>query len=123
MEVVGAAPAAASHERPEDAPVRWIFSTSGTTSDPKGAQHTDQTVMAAAVSNALAVDLHQEDVNPMLFPFTLVGGPIGRCSSLMMGCVLLLVEAFDPATTIDFMVCEAAGSAPVTSGCSTMTGS
>ena len=30
--------------RPTDDPVRWIFYTSGTTADPKGAQHTDATV-------------------------------------------------------------------------------
>lgn len=93
-------------ERPEDAPVRWIFYTSGTTADPKGAQHTDQTVMAAAVSNARAVDLNENDVNPMVFPFTHIGGPIGLCSTLMVGAVLLVIEAFDPNTTIDFMVRE-----------------
>ena len=27
-----------------DLPVRWLFYTSGTTADPKGAQHTDRTV-------------------------------------------------------------------------------
>src|SRR5207245_5518710 len=32
---------------PADLPVRWLFYTSGTTADPKGAQHTDRTVMAA----------------------------------------------------------------------------
>ena len=31
-----------------DPPVRWLFYTSGTTADPKGAQHTDLTVAAAA---------------------------------------------------------------------------
>jgi len=92
--------------RPEDAPVRWIFYTSGTTADPKGAQHTDATVMAAAVSNARAVDLNEDDVNPMVFPFTHIGGPIGLCSSLMTGARILVIEAFDPATTIDFMVRE-----------------
>ena len=34
---------------PEDEPpVRWLFSTSGTTADPKVARHTDKTIMATA---------------------------------------------------------------------------
>src|SRR6266566_6238435 len=33
---------------PGDAPVRWIFYTSGTTAEPKGARHTDHSVHAQA---------------------------------------------------------------------------
>ena len=33
----------------DGAPTRWLFYTSGTTADPKGAPHTDLTVMASAV--------------------------------------------------------------------------
>ena len=29
----------------DDAPVRWIYTSSGTTADPKGVRHTDRTVM------------------------------------------------------------------------------
>ena len=37
--------------------MRWAFYTSGTTADPKGAQHTDRTIMASAygMSKALAL--------------------------------------------------------------------
>ena len=38
------APAAAA-----DLPIRWYYYTSGTTADPKGAQHTDASIKAAAV--------------------------------------------------------------------------
>src|SRR6478735_9064149 len=34
---------------PASAPVRWIYYTSGTTADPKGARHTDPSVRAGAV--------------------------------------------------------------------------
>ena len=34
---------------PVDQPVRWIYSTSGTTSDPKGVRHTDATLIAGGI--------------------------------------------------------------------------
>ena len=39
-------------------PVRWIYSTSGTTSDPKGVQHTDATLIAggSGLADALRDD-------------------------------------------------------------------
>src|SRR5690606_8732720 len=42
-------------------PVRWLFYTSGTTADPKGAQHTDGTLMAAARGMAGVLDLADDD--------------------------------------------------------------
>src|SRR4051812_11224774 len=44
--------AAVSPPDPADDPVRWIFYTSGTTAEPKGARHTDRSVMAAAIGYA-----------------------------------------------------------------------
>ena len=40
--------APAVHDDPAADPVRWIFYTSGTTAAPKGAQHTDRSVLAGA---------------------------------------------------------------------------
>ena len=37
--------------------MRWLFYTSGTTADPKGAQHTDLTVMASALAMAECLDI------------------------------------------------------------------
>ena len=42
-------PLAAALTDPAAAPVRWIFYTSGTTADPKGARHTDPSVPPASV--------------------------------------------------------------------------
>ena len=39
-------PAAPGADSPADDPVRWIFYTSGTTAEPKGARHTDRSVLA-----------------------------------------------------------------------------
>jgi acyl-CoA synthetase (AMP-forming)/AMP-acid ligase II len=91
---------------PDDAselPVRWLFYTSGTTADPKGAQHTDRTVMAAAIGMTEALRLGADDVGALVFPFTHIGGITWLFSCLMTGCRLLVVEAFDPAATIAFL--------------------
>ena len=54
-------------------PVRWIFYTSGTTADPKGAQHTDRSVLAGAIGYAKKTHVGADDVALVAFPFTHVG--------------------------------------------------
>jgi len=86
--------------RPEDAPVRWLFYTSGTTADPKGAQHTDATIMAAARGMVACLDFGPEDRGALAFPFTHIAGPIWLCSSLMTGGANIIIEMFDPERTV-----------------------
>ncbi|MGH9013329.1 MAG: AMP-binding protein [Acidimicrobiia bacterium] len=83
-----------------DAPVRWAFYTSGTTADPKGARHTDRTIMASAFGMAKVLDLDEHDRSAMVFPFTHIGGIGWLFAALMTGCQAIIIEAFDPATTI-----------------------
>ncbi len=85
-----------------DAPVRWLFYTSGSTADPKGAQHTDATIMATAKGMAERLALTPEDRNGLVFPFTHIAGPIWLASGLMVGLRHLIVRAWDPPTTIPF---------------------
>jgi acyl-CoA synthetase (AMP-forming)/AMP-acid ligase II len=85
---------------PDDAPVRWAFYTSGTTADPKGARHTDRTIMASAYGMAQALDVKEDDRSAMVFPFTHIGGIGWLFAAMMTGCQAIIVEAFDPATTI-----------------------
>src|SRR5256714_11921214 len=59
---------------PDDAPVRWAFYTSGTTADPKGARHTDRTIMASAYGMTKALAIEPGDVSALAFPFTHIGG-------------------------------------------------
>jgi len=94
------APAAASAEA---APVRWLFYTSGTTADPKGAPHTDLTVTAAALAMAECLDIRGDDVSALVFPFTHIGGIGWLIASLLTGCTLLTTEAFDPSATPAFL--------------------
>ncbi len=86
-----------------EAPVRWLFYTSGTTADPKGAPHTDLTVMASALAMAECLDIRSDDVSALIFPFTHIGGIGWLMAALFTGCTLLTTEAFDPATTPGFL--------------------
>jgi acyl-CoA synthetase (AMP-forming)/AMP-acid ligase II len=88
---------------PEDAPVRWLFYTSGTTADPKGAQHTDHTIAATAKGMSERLALTAGDRSGVVFPFTHIAGPMWLMSALMTGCTLLIDEAFDPVRTTQFL--------------------
>ncbi|MHB1710566.1 MAG: AMP-binding protein [Acidimicrobiales bacterium] len=85
------------------APIRWLFYTSGTTADPKGAPHTDLTVMASALAMAECLDMHADDVSALVFPFTHIGGIGWLMAALMTGCTLLVTDAFDPVATPAFL--------------------
>ena len=83
--------------------VRWLFYTSGTTADPKGAQHTDATIAAAARGMAERLGLTAEDRHSLVFPFTHIGGIIWLFSALMSGTTQIVDEAFTPETTIPLL--------------------
>jgi len=84
-------------------PVRWLFYTSGTTADPKGAQHTDQTIDAAARGMADRLGLVPEDRHSLVFPFTHIGGIIWLFAGLRVGLTNIVDEAFLPDTTIPLL--------------------
>ena len=88
---------------PRRRPIRWLFYTSGTTADPKGAQHTDLTVMASALAMSECLDIRADDVSALVFPFTHIGGIGWLMAALFTGCTLLVTEAFDPAATPAFL--------------------
>jgi acyl-CoA synthetase (AMP-forming)/AMP-acid ligase II len=83
----------------DDPPVRWLFSTSGTTADPKIARHTDRTIMATARGMSERLDYQEDDDNGLAFPFTHIGGITWLFSSLLTGGGNILMEAFDPKET------------------------
>ena len=96
-------PAPAVPARASDAAVRWLFYTSGTTADPKGAQHTDVTVMASALAMSECMAITAEDRAALVFPFTHIGGIGWLMAALFTGCRLLVTEAFDPVATPAFL--------------------
>ena len=83
-----------------DAPVRWLFYTSGTTADPKGALHTDDSLMAAAIGLANVLELTFDDRVALVFPLTHIGGIGWLLSGLLAGCAQIVIPVFDPAASI-----------------------
>jgi acyl-CoA synthetase (AMP-forming)/AMP-acid ligase II len=84
-----------------DAPgaTRWIFYSSGTTADPKGARHTDLSLSAANDGLQWSLGCGPEDQAAVVFPITHVGGIVWIFNTMQTGAELLLVETFDPAAT------------------------
>jgi cyclohexanecarboxylate-CoA ligase len=93
-------PVLPAFDDPADAPLRWVFYTSGTTADPKGAKHTDRTVMASAYGMAVALEMRESDRSALAFPFTHIGGIGLLLSGLMAGFASIIIEQFNPPTTI-----------------------
>ena len=83
-----------------EAPVRWLFYTSGTTGEPKGALHTDRTLLAGAVGMCRALELRADDRVALVFPLTHVGGALWLMNGLLAGCAQIAVEIFDPETSV-----------------------
>ena len=87
---------------PQDSPVRWIFYTSGTTSDPKGARHSDETLMSTYRGMVRVLDMRDDDRHGFAFPVTHIGGVGWLMGGLMAGFAQLVVPIWDPKTTVAF---------------------
>ncbi|MEV0278429.1 AMP-binding protein [Streptomyces sp. NPDC050610] len=89
-------------EPPSDgAAVRWIYWTSGTTSDPKGVLHTDRSLIAAGACLARALCLSAEDVGSMAFPYAHVAGPDYTVMLLLRGFPAVMLEHFSMPGSLD----------------------
>jgi acyl-coenzyme A synthetase/AMP-(fatty) acid ligase len=80
--------------------MRWVYYTSGTTSEPKGAQHSDQTLMAGGRGLAAALDMSPDDLGSIAFPYSHIAGPDYVLMMLAAGFGAVLVEAFVPADAV-----------------------
>lgn len=83
--------------------VRWLFYTSGTTADPKGARHTDQTIHAVAKGMGIHMQLTPDDTNGLAFPFPHIAGPIWLFTSLQFACRNIFLQAFIPDQVIEVL--------------------
>jgi acyl-CoA synthetase (AMP-forming)/AMP-acid ligase II len=87
---------------PDD--VRWIFYTSGTTSDPKGAKHSDATIAASSWGMIEPWRLCDDDVMTLIFPYAHIGGVSLLIISLMAGNRLVIAEAFDRKVVVELLM-------------------
>ncbi|MEV6590335.1 class I adenylate-forming enzyme family protein [Streptomyces acidicola] len=78
----------------EGTSVRWIYWTSGTTSDPKGVLHTDRSLIAGGSCLAHALHLSASDVGSIAFPYAHIGGPDYMVMLLLYGFPAVMFEHF-----------------------------
>jgi acyl-CoA synthetase (AMP-forming)/AMP-acid ligase II len=86
-----------------DAPIRWLYYTSGTTADPKGAKHTDAALRTASVGMSERLHLRGDDRFAMVFPLTHVAGGVYVYAAMAYGVLFIMDEAFDPSSTIGLL--------------------
>ena len=79
---------------------RWVYYTSGTTSEPKGARHSDQSLMAGGRGLAAALDMSEDDIGSIAFPYSHIAGPDYLLMMLAAGFGAVLVDAFVPADAV-----------------------
>src|SRR5215207_3914701 len=68
----------------DESPVRWIYTSSGTTADPKGVRHTDRSVMHGA-GGPIGTGASADDVNAVAVPVSHIGGMLMLAAGLMTG--------------------------------------
>jgi acyl-CoA synthetase (AMP-forming)/AMP-acid ligase II len=99
LRLPGGDPANLPYPPDSTAECRWVYYTSGTTSEPKGARHTDASVMASARGMVEQVGISAPDVYPIAWPFAHIGGIAMLAAVIGAGGQLVLFDGFDPAVT------------------------
>jgi acyl-CoA synthetase (AMP-forming)/AMP-acid ligase II len=87
----------------EPVPTRYLYYTSGTTADPKGARHGDRALASASVGMSERLGLAEDDRFAFVFPITHIAGGVYIYAAAAYGLTFVLDEAFNPATTLDLL--------------------
>ena len=81
---------------PADDPIRWIYTTSGTTSLPKGVLHTDGTLLAGGTGLGFAMETASDDLGLFGVPWAHIAGPDWLVMMSAWGVTTMLMEMFVP---------------------------
>nr|WSX21144.1 AMP-binding protein [Streptomyces tubercidicus] len=79
-----------------DGTITWIYYTSGTTSAPKGVEHTDASLIAGGVGLATALGMSGDDIGSMAFPYAHIAGPDYVIAMLVSGFPAVILDTFEP---------------------------
>lgn len=79
---------------------RWTYYTSGTTAEPKGALHTDSTLIASGRAYAAALGVGSRDIGSIAFPYAHVGGTMNLVMLLSAGMSAVLLTKFAIADAV-----------------------
>ncbi|SEC22285.1 Acyl-CoA synthetase (AMP-forming)/AMP-acid ligase II [Streptomyces sp. 2224.1] len=74
----------------------WVYYTSGTTSSPKGVEHTDATLLAGGIGLATALEMSADDIGSIAFPYAHIAGPDYVIAMLVSGFPAVILESFEP---------------------------
>ncbi|WP_030416691.1 class I adenylate-forming enzyme family protein [Streptomyces sp. NRRL S-1448] len=81
---------------PERDGTRWIYYTSGTTSSPKGVEHSDASLIAGGVGLATALGMSAQDTGSIAFPYAHIAGPDYVIAMLVSGFPAVVLDTFEP---------------------------
>jgi acyl-coenzyme A synthetase/AMP-(fatty) acid ligase len=79
--------------------VKWLYSTSGTTSEPKAVRHSDGGLIAAGTGIAKMVQPGLDDIAALAYPYAHIGGPDHLVMAMRNGMATVTVEQFTPAAS------------------------
>ena len=80
--------------------VRWIYVTSGTTAEPKGVRHADESLLRAGLRLAQAMQAGPGDVSTIAYPIAHVGGAMTTVMLLASGGSAVLLPRYQAAEAI-----------------------
>ena len=72
----------------------WIYCTSGTTSGPKGALHTDRSIIAGGCGLGESMRTSSDDVGSIAYPYAHIGGAMYLAMVLVWGIPVVLLSRF-----------------------------
>ncbi|CAB4365007.1 unannotated protein [freshwater metagenome] len=79
--------------------VKWLYSTSGTTSEPKAVRHSDGSLISAGTGIAKMLQPGLDDIAALAYPYAHIGGADHLVMAMRNGMATVSVEQFTPAAS------------------------